>query len=74
MGDDEVVAATLSEAGLDAATILARAETPLVKEQLKANTAEAVSRGAFGSPTMFVGNQMFFGQDRLAEVEAAARG
>ena len=74
MGDDSIVVATLSEAGLDAAAILDRAETPLVKEQLKANTAEAVSRGAFGSPTMFIGNAMFFGQDRLAEVEAAARG
>jgi 2-hydroxychromene-2-carboxylate isomerase/ADP-ribose pyrophosphatase YjhB (NUDIX family) len=71
MGDEAVVRAALTEARLDAGAVLARAETPLVKEQLKANTAEAVSRGAFGSPTMFVGDEMFFGQDRLGDLEAA---
>ncbi|WP_119421356.1 DsbA family protein [Desertibaculum subflavum] len=71
MGDAAVVRAAVAGAGLDAEAILARAATPLVKEQLKANTAEAVSRGAFGSPTMFVGETMFFGQDRLGDLEAA---
>lgn len=74
MGDEAVATAALAEASLDAAAIFALAETPPVKDKLKANTEEAVARGAFGSPTMFVGDEMFFGQDRLAEVEAAARG
>ena len=45
-----------------------------MKEQLKANTEAAVKRGVFGAPTMFVGNEMFFGQDRLDFVEEAVKG
>jgi 2-hydroxychromene-2-carboxylate isomerase len=42
-----------------------------VKDHLKANTQEAADRGAFGAPTFFVGDEMFFGQDRLHFVEEA---
>ena len=45
--------------------------TDAVKERLKANTQEAADRGAFGAPTFFVGDDLFFGQDRLEFVEAA---
>jgi 2-hydroxychromene-2-carboxylate isomerase/ADP-ribose pyrophosphatase YjhB (NUDIX family) len=74
MGDPAVAAAVVAAAGLDAAAIFALAGTPMAKERLKANTAEAVARGAFGSPTLFVGSEMFFGQDRLGDLEAAAAG
>lgn len=49
------------------------AEDPVVKARLRANTDEAVARGAFGAPTFFVGDEMFFGNDRLQFVEAAAK-
>jgi 2-hydroxychromene-2-carboxylate isomerase len=63
----------IAKAGLDAERILARAGTGEVKERLKANTAEAVERGAFGAPTFFVGDEIFFGNDRLDFVEEALR-
>ena len=52
-------------------SVLALTTDPAIKEALKANTEEAVRRGAFGAPTMFVGDQMFFGQDRLDFVREA---
>jgi len=58
-------------AGLDADALLAALEEPDIKAALKANTEEAVTRGAFGAPTMFVGDEMFFGNDRLPFVKAA---
>jgi 2-hydroxychromene-2-carboxylate isomerase len=71
MGDPAVAAEVLERGGFDARAVLALASDPAVKEALKANTEEAVRRGAFGAPTMFVGEQMFFGQDRLDFVAAA---
>lgn len=71
MGDPAVAAEVLEREGFDARAVLALAADPAVKEALKANTEEAVRRGAFGAPTMFVGDQMFFGQDRLDFVAAA---
>ena len=56
----------------DPAEVMTKASDPAVKEQLKKATEEAVSRGVFGAPTFFVGDDMFFGQDRLEWVEAAA--
>lgn len=57
---------------LDPAQILARAETPEIKDRLRLNTEEVIARGGFGSPTMFVnGGDMYFGNDRLPLVEAA---
>ena len=63
-GPDEVVAA-LAAAGLAVDGIAARIGSPEVAAQLDANTDEAAERGVFGSPTMFVGQAMFFGNDRM---------
>jgi 2-hydroxychromene-2-carboxylate isomerase len=57
--------------GLDATAALAAIETPAVKERLRANTDEAVARGAFGAPTFLVGDELFWGNDRLHFVERA---
>lgn len=65
MGDPAVVAAVVAAAGFEPQGLTALAGQPEVKEQLKANTADAVARGVFGAPTFFVGEQMFWGQDRL---------
>jgi 2-hydroxychromene-2-carboxylate isomerase len=64
----------LAEAGLDAAACAAGVQDDAVKKGLIANTEEAVSRGVFGAPTMFVAGQMHFGQDRLDWVERALKG
>jgi len=69
MGDPEVVAGLLTDAGFDAASLFHDAQTDVVKQQLAANTQAAVDRGAFGIPTFFVGDEMFFGKDRLADLE-----
>ena len=71
LGDPVEVRKVLERAGLDADGLLAGAQTPEVKETLKATTEEAVARGAFGAPTFFVADEMFFGNDRLDFVEAA---
>ncbi len=71
LGDAAVLAATLAEAGLDAAALIALAADAEVKAALVAATEEAVARGVFGAPTIFVGDQMFFGQDRLDFVREA---
>ena len=71
LGDADVLAATLAEAGLAADAFMALVNDPEVKAQLIATTDEAVARGVFGAPTCFVGAQMFFGQDRLDFVREA---
>ncbi len=65
LGEGEIVLQTLAAGGLDASAILAMTEDPLVKERLKSDTDAAVARGIFGAPTMFLGDRMYFGQDRL---------
>ena len=65
LNDPALSAATLANAGFAPEEIQKLAGDPEVKAMLKANTDEAVRRGVFGAPTMFVGNEMFFGQDRL---------
>jgi len=72
LGDAAVLAATLTEAGFDAEAFVALVGDPEVKARLVANTEEAVARGAFGAPSCFVGDQLFFGQDRLDFVREAA--
>ena len=62
------------EAGLDPAEFQDLIERTEVKDQLKENTERAVSRGAFGCPTFFVGDEMFFGQDRLDDLRQALTG
>jgi len=59
------ILAEIATAGLDAASIAARIDAPDVITQLDANTEEAAERGVFGSPTIFVGDTMFFGNDRI---------
>ena len=73
MDDPEVIRAALAESGLDAERLLARTQDPRVKDTLATNTQRAVERGAFGVPTFFVGNEMYFGKDRLRDVEELAR-
>ena len=69
MDDPAVVRAVLQESGFDAAALLARTQEPEVKDRLLKNTQASVERGTFGSPTFFVGNEIFFGKDRLRDVE-----
>jgi 2-hydroxychromene-2-carboxylate isomerase len=69
MDDPEVVAQVLTEAGLDAKAILEATQDPEVKAKLLANTERAAARGAFGVPTFFVGDEMFFGKERLGQIE-----
>jgi len=69
MDDPEVVRAALEQSGFDAAALLARTREPEVKDRLLKNTLASVERGTFGSPTFFVGNEIFFGKDRLRDVE-----
>ena len=71
LGDPSVLAATLTEAGFDVEAFSALVADPEVKAKLVATTEEAVSRGVFGAPTFFVGDQMFLGQDRLDFVRDA---
>ena len=71
MADDDVIAATLDAAGLDGSALLAAAQDAGVKARLLENTQRAHDRGAFGSPTFFVGEEMYFGKDRLRDVEEA---
>jgi 2-hydroxychromene-2-carboxylate isomerase len=69
MDDPEIAAAALNASGLDAAKLFARAQEPEVKAKLVANTQDAVERGAFGSPTFFVGNEMYYGKEQLRDIE-----
>jgi 2-hydroxychromene-2-carboxylate isomerase len=71
MNDPGEVARVLSAAGFDAADFLAMVNDPAVKDGLKQDTEEAVARGVFGAPTFFVGDRMFWGQDRLDFVDEA---
>ena len=71
MDDPEVVAAFLSANGFDGPALLARTQEPEIKAKLVANTEAAVARGVFGIPTFFVGDEMYFGKDRLGQVEEA---
>ncbi|CAL74287.1 conserved hypothetical protein; putative 2-hydroxychromene-2-carboxylate isomerase [Bradyrhizobium sp. ORS 278] len=69
MDDPEIAIAAITSSGLDGAKLFARAQEPEVKAKLVENTQRAVERGAFGSPTFFVGNEMFFGKEQLRDVE-----
>jgi 2-hydroxychromene-2-carboxylate isomerase len=71
LGDAAVVREVLTRAGLDAERIAAASEEHAVKDGLRVSTEAAVARGAFGAPTFFVGDQMFWGNDRLLFVEEA---
>ena len=70
LGDPHVIATMLGEAGLDGLALLARAAEQDIKDTLVAHTEAAAARGVFGVPTFFVGDEMFWGKERLAQVEA----
>ncbi|ATC23613.1 2-hydroxychromene-2-carboxylate isomerase [Caulobacter vibrioides] len=70
LDDPEVFVATANAAGLDGAALLAATGDAEVKAELAANTEAAVARGTFGIPTFFVGDEIFFGKERLGQVEA----
>jgi 2-hydroxychromene-2-carboxylate isomerase len=63
------VAAVLTAAGFDAESLVARTQNGAIKQTLIENTEKAVERGAFGIPTFFVGTEMFFGKERLGQIE-----
>jgi 2-hydroxychromene-2-carboxylate isomerase len=69
MDDPEVIRTALGAAGLDGARTLARIQEQDVKDKLLANTQASAARGTFGAPTFFVGNEIFFGKDKLRDVE-----
>ena len=69
MDELDVIRAALDESGLPVDEILAGTQDAAVKQRLIANTESAVARGVFGSPSFFVGKELFFGKDRLREVE-----
>ncbi len=70
---DEVLRPIVERVGLDPAEYFAKIDRPDYKDRIRANTEECVRRGGFGSPTMFVGDDMYFGNDRLVLVERALR-
>jgi len=74
LNDPAEATAVLTQAGFDAAAFMAMVADPAVKADLIARTDASVARGAFGAPTFFVGEQMFFGQDRLHFVQEALVG
>jgi 2-hydroxychromene-2-carboxylate isomerase len=71
MGAPAVIAEVLTQIGLDPSAFMAMIGDDEIKAALVKNTEEAVSRGVFGAPTFFVGDQMFFGQDRMMFVKEA---
>ncbi|WP_457967902.1 2-hydroxychromene-2-carboxylate isomerase [Pseudomonas sp. R4-84] len=71
LNDPATVAAVLEDGGFDPGYVLALTSDQQVKDQLKNSTEEAIRRGVFGAPSMFVGNELFFGQDRLDFVREA---
>lgn len=71
MADPTTIAEVFAAGGLDVSLLLQLTESPAVKAKLKEDTEAAVARGLFGAPTMFVGDEMFFGQDRLDFVKEA---
>jgi 2-hydroxychromene-2-carboxylate isomerase len=74
LSDPVTLVELAGSAGLDGAALLQRTQEPAVKEELKARTEEAARRGICGAPSFFVGDLLFWGQDRLAFVEKALRG
>jgi 2-hydroxychromene-2-carboxylate isomerase len=69
MDDPAIVRGVLAEAGLDVERVFQLIETREIKDELLRNTERSVERGTFGSPTFYVGDEIFFGKDRLRDVE-----
>ena len=73
MNDPSVVGEALTRAGFDPAAVLAMANEQATKDKLKAVTMKAVERGVFGAPTFFIGDHMYWGQDRIEQVIQALK-
>jgi 2-hydroxychromene-2-carboxylate isomerase len=73
LDDPQVFLDALDRGGLDGKALLALSTSPDVKAELVANTDAAVARGVFGIPTFFVGDEIFFGKERLGQIEALLR-
>lgn len=73
LAESAVLASVLEEAGVDGSRVVEQSRSPEYEQQLEAATREAAARGVFGSPTFFVGDQMFFGNDRLGFVATALK-
>ncbi|MEM9618673.1 MAG: 2-hydroxychromene-2-carboxylate isomerase [Pseudomonadota bacterium] len=71
MDDPDIFAKTMTAAGFDGPAVLTQTQDPAVKAKLAENTSAAVERGAFGVPTFFIGDAMYFGKDRLAQIREA---
>ena len=71
MNEPDIVSGVLSKAHFDPLEMLNLANEQATKDRLKDVTTQAVDRGVFGAPTFFVGDQMFWGQDRIEQVKAA---
>jgi 2-hydroxychromene-2-carboxylate isomerase len=71
ISQDAVLRSICEEVGLDPAAFFAAIASPAYKDRIRSNTDECVHRGGFGSPTIFIGDDMYFGNDRLVLVEAA---
>ena len=69
VSDAAAVAAVLTKAGFDAESLAAKAQDPAIKQAVIDNTEKAVERGTFGIPTFFIGKEMFFGKERLGQIE-----
>lgn len=69
INDPAVLAAIADELGIDKAALAAGVQEPAVKDKLKALVDEAIARGVFGAPTIFVDGEMFWGNDRLPQIE-----
>jgi 2-hydroxychromene-2-carboxylate isomerase len=72
--DAAALAAVLTQAGFDADSLAARAQDPSIKQAVIEDTEKAVERGAFGIPTFFIGTEMFFGKERLGQIEEMLAG
>lgn len=71
ISQDDVLLDICGQVGIDGDAFLAGIGQPAIKAQLKANTEEVIARGGFGSPSIFLGDDMYFGNDRLQLVKAA---
>ena len=71
MDDPEVILSAFKESGLDAERLVSQIQEPNIKTKLISNTEKAVQRGAFGIPTFFIGDEMYFGKDTLWQIEEA---
>ena len=73
-GDADAVREVLTEGGFEADRLLSATQDPEVKAKLADNTERAVDRGAFGIPTIFIGEEMWFGKERLEQIERYLEG